>query len=246
MRPAAFVARSLRHYWRTHLGVLAAAAVTSAVLVGALSLGDCVRHSLRELALLRLGEVDLALVGGDRFFRAALAEEISVDLAARAAPVVSLPCSAVNVDANVRVGGVEVLGVDERFWALGGEGPLPLDADEAAVSVNLARRLGISLGQTLLLRVAKPSAISRDAPMSATSDASAAIRLTVAAVVSDADFGRFSLRADQVAPLNVFVPRAVLAKATGLAGRANLLLVDLPGDQCEPGSAQQSLATHMD
>ena len=36
------ITNSLRFYWRTHLGVVAAAAVTSSVLLGALLLGDLI------------------------------------------------------------------------------------------------------------------------------------------------------------------------------------------------------------
>ena len=55
--------RTLIHFWRTHLAVIAGAAIATAVLVGALVVGDSVRASLRQLTLERLGAVDLALVG---------------------------------------------------------------------------------------------------------------------------------------------------------------------------------------
>jgi hypothetical protein len=43
MRRARLVTKSIRHYWRTHLGVVAGAAVATAVLVGAMVIGDSVR-----------------------------------------------------------------------------------------------------------------------------------------------------------------------------------------------------------
>ena len=57
------VARSLRFHWRAHLGVLLGATVSTAILVGALAVGDSVRYSLRSLALARLGGIHLALSG---------------------------------------------------------------------------------------------------------------------------------------------------------------------------------------
>src|SRR5438105_5152991 len=65
--------RSLRFHARSHLGALLGAAVGSAVLLGALVVGDSVRGSLRDMALARLGRVQLALEGKDRFVRADLA-----------------------------------------------------------------------------------------------------------------------------------------------------------------------------
>ena len=50
---------SLRHYRRTNLAVIAGVATAVAVLAGALMVGDSVRTSLRQLAVSRLGNVDL-------------------------------------------------------------------------------------------------------------------------------------------------------------------------------------------
>src|SRR5205807_10046634 len=83
-------ARSLRFHWRAHLGVLLGATLGTAILVGALAVGDSVRYSLRELALMRLGEVRLAVHGQGRFFRAALADELAAELKAPVAPALLL------------------------------------------------------------------------------------------------------------------------------------------------------------
>ena len=62
--------RSLTYFWRTNLAIAGGAAVATAVLTGALVVGDSVRGSLRDLTLSRLGEIDVALIGerpfGDR------------------------------------------------------------------------------------------------------------------------------------------------------------------------------------
>src|SRR5436189_3176319 len=90
------IRRNLRFHARAHLGVLLGAAVGSAVLIGALIVGDSVRGSLRDMALARLGKVDVALASGDRFFRDQLASEIAAAARDRAggrpslAPVLQL------------------------------------------------------------------------------------------------------------------------------------------------------------
>ena len=43
--------------WRVRLGAM----ITAAIFTGALATGDSVRHSLRQMALARLGKIDLAL-----------------------------------------------------------------------------------------------------------------------------------------------------------------------------------------
>src|SRR5918998_562413 len=72
MRPLQLVHRSLAHYWRTNVAVVAGVAIAVAVLAGALLVGESVRASLRELAVGRLGRTD-HLIASTQFFRQALA-----------------------------------------------------------------------------------------------------------------------------------------------------------------------------
>lgn len=226
MKAPSLVARSLRFYWRTHLGVAAGAAVAVAVLVGALVVGDCVRGSLKAMALARLGRTDLALATEDRFFRAKLAEELAPALGA-VAPVLQLRGIAASHDGSARINGIQVLGVDKRFWALGGARELleAGPAEQVVLNERLARKLRARPGETILLRVDTPGIMPRDAPLSTDADAGVTFRLTVKAVATDVSFGRFSLRANQIPPYNAFVPLDWLQEKLGRPGRANVLLV---------------------
>src|SRR5690349_3136867 len=68
------VLRSLGYHRRIHFAVALGIAVTTAVLTGALLVGDSMRGSLRERALSRLGPFDEALIT-DKFFRRELITE---------------------------------------------------------------------------------------------------------------------------------------------------------------------------
>ncbi len=65
---------SLRHHWHVNLAVAMGVMAGTAVLTGALVVGDSVRGSLAHLTLDRLGRIDDVLLA-DRFFRTALAAE---------------------------------------------------------------------------------------------------------------------------------------------------------------------------
>ena len=54
--------RSLSWFWRQHAALALAVAVATAVLAGALVVGDSVRGSLRALALDRLGRIERVVV----------------------------------------------------------------------------------------------------------------------------------------------------------------------------------------
>src|SRR2546428_8741859 len=103
--------RNLRFHARAYLGALLGAAVGSAVLIGALVVGDSVRGSLRDLALARLGRVQIALNANDRFFRAQLAEDLSHKglIEGAVASVILLPAAASTPDDSARANRVQLL-----------------------------------------------------------------------------------------------------------------------------------------
>src|SRR5579872_7384754 len=163
-----FIVRSLRFHARAHLGVVLGAAVGSAALVGALVVGDSVRGSLRDMALARLGRVNVAMATSDRFFRAQLAHDIRPSEKSLSAAVLQLAGMAVSEDASARANHVQILGVDEKFWQLANQPPAfaNLTPDEVVLNEPLAEQLKVKVGDTVLLRIQKPSLLSRDAPIS--------------------------------------------------------------------------------
>ena len=219
--------QSLGFYWRTNLGVLLTVVVSTAILTGALVVGDSVRYSLRMMVRSRLGNTQLALVPQNRFFTAGLANELADEMSTTAAPLLRVRGMIADGNDKRRANRIEVLGVDERFFTIGtAQNPFGNDREEGVVlNEQLATRLKVAVGDEVLLRIEKPSVMSRDLPVSPDSDLSVAFRLEVRAVATEAQFGRFSLRANQVAPLNAFVPLGWMQEKLGRDEQANVLLV---------------------
>ena len=65
---------SARHFWKMNAAVACGVAVGTAVLTGALLVGDSMQGSLRGLVQAGLGRIDEALLA-DHFFREELADE---------------------------------------------------------------------------------------------------------------------------------------------------------------------------
>ncbi|MEO7297737.1 MAG: ABC transporter permease [Verrucomicrobiota bacterium] len=221
--------RGLRFHARSHFGTLLGATIGSAILIGALAVGDSVRESLREMALGRLGKTEFALTSDDRFFRAKLAGDLSTTNFQTAAAL-QLLGTAANEEGSSRANHVQILGVENNFWKLATRNPNLLFTDENIVlNESLAAQLNAKAGETILLRVPRPSLLSRDAPISPQQDISTAFRLTIAAVLSDNELGNFNLRASQIPPQNAFVSLSFLQTKLGLDGKANLLLARSAG-----------------
>jgi hypothetical protein len=145
------VRRNLVYFRRTNLAVIAGVATAVAVLSGALLVGDSVRGSLRDLALARLGKTE-AVVSSAGFFREKLAGEVP-----GSAPIIVLQGIVMHEKDRRRAANVSIYGVDDRFWKFNGLEP---SADSGAqLSEALARELGVTAGDAILVRVEKPSAI---------------------------------------------------------------------------------------
>src|SRR5438874_9480281 len=176
--------QNLFYHWRANFAVLLGVAVGTAVLTGALLVGDSLRGSLRDLARDQLAWVDHALVTG-RFFRQALASELGAD---RASPAIFVQGSASTAADSPhdsrrpfhRARQVMILGVDDRFWLDGASPSLSSTTaqasdprpggkelwestkDEVVLNAALAEHLGVAAGDAVTLHLQKMSAIPRE------------------------------------------------------------------------------------
>jgi putative ABC transport system permease protein len=239
------IRRSLRFFWRTNAGIVLGTALSALVLTGALFVGDSVKATLRRQAEARVGRVDEAFVAGERFVHwnadpAKRADRVGGLFVpgANAAGVLLMQGTAARPDQAARANRIQVVGVDEMFWKLSPSAQvITLPANEVALNARLAAQLRLKAGDELILRLEKPAAFSKDAPLSGEESDLVTLRARVARVVEDADFARFALTSGQVPPPSVFVPLATLQTRLGLAGKANIVLDAERGSR--PGKSQE-------
>ncbi|HWY88189.1 MAG TPA: ABC transporter permease, partial [Gemmataceae bacterium] len=220
--------RNLIYHCRGNFAVFLGVALGTAVLTGALLVGDSLRGSLRSLALDQLGWVDEALVGS-RFFREVLADELG---AGQAAAAVLLQGSAAGEGENPRrAGKVTVLGIDARFWPGGAipvdKGFWQSDRAEVVLTTTLARVLHVKEGDAITLNVEKADNIPRETIFSKrkAEDVLEALTVKVRLILPDQGMARFTLKPTPEPVRNAFVPLRLLQQKLDIGGRANALLV---------------------
>jgi ABC-type lipoprotein release transport system permease subunit len=202
---------NLFYHWRGNLAVLLGVAVGTAVLTGALLVGDSLRGSLRDLTLWQLGWVDHALVP-QRFLREELAEKLEAEGAAeRACPAILLQGSA-STSSGKTVGRVTIFGVTDKFWPPAYFSFRPFwDLDNGFLVLNhsLAKQLQVKNGDEITFHFLKTSAIPRETLLGQRDAAKvmASFSLNVEAVLRpDFPGTDFSLQPTPVSPRNAFVP----------------------------------------
>jgi ABC-type antimicrobial peptide transport system permease subunit len=213
--------RSLWHFRRINLALALGVAAATAVLTGALIVGDSMRGSLRQLAIERLGDID-DLILSDSFFSANLASKIQglpdFQKSYRAAePAIFFPGGSVEWQQEMprRAGQVAVLGINPRFWDFANPTWKPqrnLDGDSVMINQALADQLGltqvdVSGGKAkLTVRIPKQHRLPADSPMSKQDDLiESLVDLKVAEIVPNHGLGGFSLFPSQTDPLNVYL-----------------------------------------
>jgi putative ABC transport system permease protein len=219
------ILRNLKYYRKSYLAILAGTVISTAVLTGALVVGDSVRYSLLQLTDIRLGKTRFAIQSGDRFFRQQLAGELAEQTKSPVAAVLQLEGIAVNTDKKTQVNNVDILGVDEHFIKLWNTSANLPGEDKAILSRNTAEKLNLKPGDEFLLKIRKRVKASENAPFVSEKEPLVVFRLKVGAIADDMQMGRFSLKSNQAAPFNIFMPLAALAHKVKLEGNVNILLI---------------------
>lgn len=226
--------RSISHHARSYIFALLSAAMATAVITGALLVGDSVEGSLEDRLLERLGRVDHVLVSGT-FFRDELASDLVKDLEGAAnihlaAPLLLLSGSVRHADSDRMAAEVNVFGVPASFWEFwkapgppaGIRGP---EGRRAFVNAELAAALGAHPGDAILLHVEKRSDVPPEHALGRRGASGKPMRLELGQVLPDQGLALFDLRNSQRTPRNVFVPREELERALEKKGLVNALLV---------------------
>ena len=219
--------RNLVYHWRGNSAVALGVAIGTAVLTGALLVGDSLRGSLRDLTLRRLGWVDQALVTPD-FFRQEVADGLRSAGAA----------------GHVALGALLLQATAAAAWAAdagaspGPTGPACYGQSASTTVVRLRARatacrlaegtvdaqrplaeaLGVGPGSKVTLRLQKPSAVPRESLLGR-KEAGEVVddwTLPVGRILGPADaMDHFSLRPGLEAPRDAFVRLADLQSRLG-------------------------------
>lgn len=239
-------ASMLRH-GRTNAAVALGVAAATAVLTGALLVGDSVRGSLRDLVESRLQNVDEALIL-PRFFREELAAEVNRQ-SAEAAEAGFHAVATIVVEGTVedpvshrRVAHAGVFGVTDSFFLLAdGErgvhflAPVGPQPGEVFLNQSLADDLKVKVGDECIVRLPIARETPADSPLGRKTETVSTLRLRVAEVLVGHGVGRgspteqmgsFSIRPNQAPPKNAFVNLQDAQRGLEQPGKVNAILCD--------------------
>lgn len=225
------ILRNLVYFRRANLAVVLGVVVATAVLTGALMVGDSVRGSLRALAVQRLGPVDQALVA-PRFFEQSLVDRIRSANRANGAsagelvPAIIVRGGASSGDGKARIAGVQVAavgapaGTDRRPW-------VDVPRRRGVINGEIAEALDVRQpGGDVLYTVAAALDTPRDATLArrGASEVVSGDRVQIARVEDQPGFvSLFNLDGSQRVPRNLWLNLADLQASVDQPGRVNMI-----------------------
>ncbi len=224
----------------------------TAVLTGALLVGDSVQGSLRDLALDRLGQIDAALVT-PHFFRQSLANELKAyrdpklpdaRIVARAAMLLQATLTSGGADEHRAAGHVTVLGCDASFWQFDPGGPQPkIHSGEIVLNRPLADQLGVKVGADVVVRLPIIGDIPAESTLGRKKNTVRELpALRVVEIIPAQRLGRFGLHPSQQIPYNAFVSLEELQAKLDRDNRANAIFATLsPADSITADDQQPLL-----
>ncbi len=228
-----FIFSSLRHHYRAHLAVALGVVIATATLTGAMIVGDSMRDSLRDVAIGRLGPVTHAMTSS-RFFRDSLIDTLRQQdgfdsYFSSGFSAIIMPGGVAHADSGARANHIQIVG---------------FTGGSVMVNKRLAVEIGVKVGDDILIRLGKPSAISTETLLGRRDDTTTTMRLTVAKLAEESDYANFGLDPRQSSPRNVFIPLEDLQRTVKQRGRANAILL-IANQHDAPTPAQDWLTSAL-
>lgn len=220
------ILKSIWFYRKLNLTIVLGIALSTAILVGALIIGDSVKYSLQQITNQRLGNTSQVVTAGERLFHQQLAKQITANSTSKAAALLRANGFAVIDGGELRINQLAVWGVDSTFGYFANDNAaFNLKGNEVAINESFASIANLKAGDEFLLRVNKLNTFPANTPFVAEKETTLSFRVTIARILTTNQLGNFNLQNIQSAPRNVFINLAWMNQQMELENKANVLLL---------------------
>jgi putative ABC transport system permease protein len=197
-----------------------------AVITGSLLTGKSVKESLKKSASDHLGNTDILISSGIRYFDPELVKRLKDSTDLKCTGVLEINGFSQSMNSQKKAFNTHIFGVSSDFFAFQGFDTFSVKPGEVAINKKLADYLGIKPGEDLIIRFPRISAIPADAPFAPTIDGGNSIVLKVGIILEPSHIGNFSLSISQITPMNIFMNLSDIDDSHGGSNKINRLLIN--------------------
>lgn len=220
------ILRSITYYRLNTLYQFLIILFLAAIITGSLLTGSSVRSSLNQENENRLNGTGILVSSGPRFFPGSLAKHLEEFSNERCEGVLELKGWARNFNTGESALNVQLWGVFNSFFSFNAQIPtISLEKGEVAINSQLARRIGVKIGDDIIIRTEAISDIPSNSPFAPKKDDFESLVLTVKYIIEKGGLSDFSLGINQVKPNNVFIPIEEFNELFKEDGNINRLII---------------------
>ncbi|MBK9390151.1 MAG: ABC transporter permease [Bacteroidetes bacterium] len=220
-----FTGRSLLYHKKDYLNQAIIIAILAAIITGSLLTGDSVRESLKRNTNEKLGNTQLLISSGLRFFDSSVSERLMQKTRIKSTPILETDGYCQNFETGASVLDINIYGIKKDFFEFHGIDSIEIPEGTAAVNSELAKQLGIKKGDEIIIKFSDPDPIPRNAPFAPETNGEGSKVLKVSRILGPDLAGNFSLGISQLISRNIFMNLADLQQGKNSLFRVNRLLV---------------------
>ncbi len=221
------ILQSIKFFKNLNFGIVLGLALGTAILTGALVVGDSVRYSLEQIVQQRLGKTSQVITAGERLFSKQLSTGISRQINTETTALLRTNGFGVIDGGASRVNQLAIWGVDPAFGNFGNTPEAyQLKDNQVAINEHLAQIAGLKIGTEFQLRINKLNTFPANTPFVSVSENSVSVLVKIVRILKANELGNFRLQNSQSAPRNIFLNMDWLNGQMKLQGKANVILID--------------------
>ena len=218
-------ARSLRFYSGTSVNQIIIVALLAAVITGCLFTGYSVRNSMKMKASEKLGNTDVTISSGLRFFDASLAGRISGQINEKVVAIFETGGYVQNFSTGATCLNTSIYGIGNDFFQFNGNDSVTIEQGTVSVNSRLAGFLGLNKGDEIIIHFSEVDPLPANAPFAPSKTGEGSVVMKIGKVLGPMQSGDFSLGISQISPMNLFINIGDLQKGNIKSKKANRLLV---------------------
>lgn len=225
--------RSLLFYRRDYINQIIIISLLAAIITGSLFTGDSVRESLKNSSSEKLGNTDILVSTGLRFFDTSVSDRLSSDYDLKTTALLETDGYCQNFATGATALNISIYGISGGFFEFHGIRDTEIAPGTVAINTRMAGHLGVSEGDDIIIRFREADPIPVNAPFAPSDDGGGSRVMKVSRILDPAHAGNFSLGISQIVPQNLFINISDLQNDDTSIQRVNRLLAVATDDMTE-------------
>jgi putative ABC transport system permease protein len=219
------ILKSLLFYRKSSVYQAVIVLVLTAIITGSLLTGYSVRKSLKTFANQHLGNTDILISSGLRYFDDSLAVRIKGNIGGNCVPIIESDGYCQNFSTGKTALNIKIYTADSGFFPFHGNDSINILPGSVAINQNLANLLNIKTGEEIVIHFREVSPIPANSPFARSGTNTGTKVLLVSRIINAEQSGNFSLGISQITPLNVYINKQDLTSNETDLRKSNRLLV---------------------